>query len=232
MARRARNTDPRAPRFVELVGPAGAGKTTLAQALRARDPRFVNGLTIWERPRADLVRSAAALAPTVMTAALRGRPFRPRELAQMIRLGALRLAVDRACATEWCVHLMDEGPVFGLAWLEVFFGRHDTPFTLWRHAMLRDWGSRLVAVIRLDADDAELARRIRERAQAHPVQSHSDPEIANFTARYRRAFDRVLAELRATGNVAIVDLRTDDTDTDALMAASVQGALEETLHGR
>jgi len=200
--------------------------------LRERDPRFVNGLTIWERPRGDLARSALALLPTMASAALRGRPLKPRELAQMIRLGALRLAVDRAATTGWCVHLMDEGPVFGLAWLEVFFGRHDTPFTRWRHAMLRDWGSRLVAVIRLDAGDVELARRIRARAQAHPVKDHSDPEIANFTARYRRAFDRVLAELRAVGNVAIVDLRTDDTDADTRAAASVHGALEETLHGR
>lgn len=217
---------------MEVVGPAGAGKTTLALALRERDPRFVNGLTIWERPRADLARSAVALGPTIAAATLRGRPFRPRELAQMIRLGALGLAVDRATATGWCVHLMDEGPVFGLAWLEVFFGRYDTPFTRWRHAMLRDWGSRLVAVIRLDAGDTELARRIRERAQSHPVKSHSDPEIANFTARYRRAFDRVLAELRAVGNVAIVDLRTDVSGADTLALASVQGALEETLNGR
>ncbi|HSA55381.1 MAG TPA: hypothetical protein VLE53_06730, partial [Gemmatimonadaceae bacterium] len=122
--------------------------------------------------------------------------------------------------------------VFALAWLEVFFGRHDATFTRWRHATLCDWGTRLVAVIRLDADEAELARRIRERAQPHPVKTHSDPEIARFTARYRHAFDRVLRELRAVGNVTVVDLRTDEAGDDACAAASVQGALEETLHGR
>jgi hypothetical protein len=149
----------------------------------------------------------------------------------MLRVEALRYAADRTVAAGWRVHLIDEGPVFGLAWLEVFIGRHDTAFTRWREAVLRAWSVRLLAVIRLDADDDVLARRIRTRAQSHPVKHDGDDAIAHFIARYRRAFDRVLAELRAAGPVAIVNLRTDEA-VDHQAAESVHGALAETLHAR
>jgi hypothetical protein len=149
----------------------------------------------------------------------------------MLRMEAMRLAADRTVAAGWQIHLIDEGPVFGLAWLEVFFGRQDPAFTRWRHAVLRRWGTRLLAVIRLDAEDRVLADRIRTRARWHPVKNDSDDAIADFTARYRRAFDRVLSELCASAPVRVVDLRTDRAPDDGA-AESVHGALEETLHAR
>jgi thymidylate kinase len=222
---------PAQPRFVELIGPAGAGKSTLALALCERDARFVSELTLWRRPRRDLVRGALALAPTVAASLLAGRPLGPRELGHMLRMEALRLAADRTAAAARHLHLIDEGPVFGLAWLEVFYGRHDTAFTQWRQAVLHQWSSRLLAVIRLDADDQVLAHRIRSRARWHPVKNDPFEVIADFTARYRRAFDRVLAELCAAGRVRVVDLRTDRA-ADRGAAERVHGSLEETVHAR
>ncbi|HEX7120771.1 MAG TPA: hypothetical protein VF178_00285 [Gemmatimonadaceae bacterium] len=217
------------PSLIELVGPAGAGKSTLMLALTEHDTRLTRGPSVWSRPRLDLARSTLAVAPVVAGALRHGQFPHPRELAQMLRLDALRREVDRL-AHDGRVRLVDEGPVFALSWLDVFYGRGDPWFRRWRERAVRDWSARLLAVIRLDADDVVLVRRIRTRAQPHPVKHTSDGEIFGFTARYRRAFDRVIGDLRAMAPVAVVNLRTDEYRA-AQAAARAQGVLEEALHG-
>ena len=85
---------------VELVGPAGAGKTTLAEGVSATDATVLSGLSLWGLPRKDLMRSALALAPVIAAAAVRGSKSRLRagEIAQMVRLGALCGAKPTAIA--------------------------------------------------------------------------------------------------------------------------------------
>lgn len=221
----------RGPRVVEVVGPAGAGKTTLAHALAARDPRVVPGLAVWARPRRDLLRSGAELAPNLVAAVFAQRPPGARAVAQMIRLGALRRAVDRLPVDGADVYLLDEGPLFALAWLEVHGGRRDPWYQRWRRRVLEEWKARLVAVIRLDASDEELARRIRLRAQPHRIKQAADADIKAFVARYRSAFDRTLAEIGDTGQVTILELRTDaERAADAIMRA--HHTLEAVRNGR
>lgn len=226
-----------APCLVELVGPAGAGKSTILSTLLANGARYGGGLTIWGQPRRHLLRAALELAPVAAAAVGARRPLRRRELAQMIRLTALRRVADaarRAAQSDESAErllLMDEGPLFGLAWLDVLFERRDPIFTRWRHRALREWGRRLAAVVRLDASDPVLAWRIRTREQAHPVKQRSEAEIARFTARFRRAFDRVFADLDDAAPVTVVHLRTDEALAPQAVAR-VHRALEEAARGR
>src|SRR6185503_1428059 len=105
---------------VELVGPAGAGKSTLAGHVQQDDSRVHVGLSLWGLPRSRLVRGAIALAPTIVIAALRKRRLRWREIKQMIRLDALR-RVLRRMKSRHPIILLDEGPVFGISWLDLTF---------------------------------------------------------------------------------------------------------------
>jgi thymidylate kinase len=213
---------------VELVGPAGAGKTTLARAL----PGDVRAdLTLWGLPTALLMVGAVAVIPTVAAVARRG-PLRGAAISQMIRLRALRDAVERSAADDVGVVVMDEGPVFALSWLDVFHARDDDPrWARWRQAVIAEWASRLDVVVRLDADDRELARRIRTREKPHPVKHCTDEEIFDFLARFRRAFDRVITELKAAGDVTVLDL-APETDQPGEHAARLLGALEEAGRAR
>lgn len=199
------------PRVVELVGPAGAGKSTLASALPAADPGVFNGPRLWGLPKHLLLASALELLPTFAVALLGGHPFHGPEMAQMIRLGALRRAVERARADGHPTILLDEGPVFGLSWLEVFFASdHDAHRAAWRRRMLTEWAGRIDAVVRMDADDRALARRIRTREKAHMVKYLPDEDIQEFTERFRGAFDRIIADLEACGPVEVRHLPSSD----------------------
>jgi hypothetical protein len=196
---------PSGARVVELVGPAGAGKTTLAKVLPEYAQEVRSGLTLWGLPRPLLVAGALAAMPTI-AGATRSRPLRRAAINQMIRLGALRHALERTVAGGARLIVLDEGPVFALSWLDVFHPRYDDPsWNQWRARTLRDWARRLDAVVRLDADDHVLAERIRTRPKPHPVKQSPDDEIFHFIRRFRRAFDRVIAELSVAGPVRILD---------------------------
>jgi hypothetical protein len=221
-----------AGRLVELVGPAGAGKSTLARAFPTGDPAGWNRLSIWGLPLPLLMNSAVTLVPTVLKALVGGRPLRPAEIAQMVRLGALQLAVERSTngPARWIV--LDEGPVFGLTWLEVFFERNGDPgWSEWRRETVSAWSERLDAVVRLDAADPVLAHRIRARPQDHMVKDRSDEEIFAFLARFRRAYDRVLAELSAGGRPVVMHLHTD-ASAPIGGVPRLRATIEEALGGR
>jgi hypothetical protein len=219
-------------RLVELVGPAGAGKSTLARAFPTGERGGWNRLSIWGLPFPLLMNSAVTLVPTVLRALVGGKPLRPAEIGQMVRLGALQLAVERSANGPDCWIVLDEGPVFGLTWLEVFFERNGDPgWSEWRRETLRAWSDRLDAVVRLDAADPVLAHRIRARIQNHMVKDRSDEEIFAFLARFRQAYDRVLAELSAGGRPIVMHLQTD-ASAPIGGVPRLRATIEEALGGR
>lgn len=207
---------------VELVGPAGAGKTTLAHGVSAADATVRSGLSLWGLPRRRLVRSALALLPTILGATFNRTPLRAGEMAQMIRLGALRSVVDDA-ASQHRVIILDEGPVFALSWLEVFFSRNgDRVPASWRRRVVAEWARLLDVVVFIDASDITLANRIRTREKPHMVKGLPDEEIFGFSAGFRRAFERAIGELSEAGHIVVDTLKTDagpvDENTAQLMA--------------
>ena len=127
----------RRPLIVELVGPAGAGKSTLAGQLRRRDPSVRADLSLWGLPRLRLIVSALRLLPTMIGTLLSGRPLHWGEIAQMIRLDTLQRVVE-ITRRRTPIILLDEGPVFALSWLDQFYARNDRDrvFRTWRRDTL------------------------------------------------------------------------------------------------
>jgi len=212
------------------VGPAGAGKSTLAGHVQQDDSRVHVGLSLWRLPRSRLVRGAIALAPTIVIAALRKRRLRWREIKQMIRLDALR-RVLRRMKSRHPIILLDEGPVFGISWLDLTFAdRGAAAAKHLRRRRLKRGGRLLDAVVLVDASDETLATRIRTRAKAHRIRGESDAEIGRFADGFRRAFDRVLGDLEQStrGELRVDTIRTDGSLNRS--AARLQAALQS--HGR
>lgn len=210
---------------VELVGPAGAGKTTLARGASKADASIKSGFSLWGLPRRRLLGSAVALLPTILGAGLHRAPLSTGEIAQMIRLGALRQVVEEESKRHRVI-LLDEGPVFALSWLEVIFARNggegDRVPAEWRRRVIAQWAQLLDVVVFIDAADITLANRIRTREKPHEVKGLSDAEIFGFSDAFRRAFERSIGELAQAGNLVVDTLSTEtgplDENTASLLS--------------
>jgi len=186
------------PLVVELVGPAGVGKSALAERLLARHD--VMRASIWNLPRALLLESGVRSLPELLRLCVMTRSLPREELKQIVRLNALRLYVGRRVAGARVV-VLDEGPVFALSWLRVFGhprlqnGRAEP----WWRATYAVWA-------------ALLTSRIRERNKPADIfRAMSDEEIGDVVGRYRIGFERVLTGLARAGGPPPVTLATTET---------------------
>lgn len=205
------------PLIVEIVGPAGAGKTALLRTL-GRDPRVYAGVRI-DRVRqfGEMLVHGAAILPIAVSLLSQGWRRWWYGLLHLVRLRTLPRAISLAAAgAEADVILLDEGPVFSLARLSVFQQANQGEGRLadaW-HAELDRWSDLLDFVIWTDAPDAVLAERIRSRLKRHQIKDGSDAEVAVFLERYRQAYREILGSLTTGKRVGMVHLDTTGLAVD------------------
>ncbi len=197
---------------IEVMGPAGAGKTSLVDAVRRLDPGVRTGV---HAPRA--VWFALALArvlpslPRWLPRARRERWFTWNEVKSIGFLEAWLPRVRRGSGTAT---LLDHGPLYRLARLAEFgppvvgsprFHRW------WRRCLALD------LVVVLDAPDAVLLERVDHRGHWY-LSAASPEERREFLRRYRGAFERILAAIGG-GGPAVLRLRSDEAEPDRLAGA-------------
>jgi broad-specificity NMP kinase len=203
----------------EIIGPAGAGKTTLSHLLRVgADVR--TGLSLWRLPKALLAVSALSSMPTLLS--LRRIPSRVvwDDIKLVIQLNALRLLLQRESSKGYQALVLDEGTVFALAKLHAFGDeqRASSDSEFWVRSHLNRMAPMLDAVIWLDAPDTVLARRIRERKKPHTIKHRSDAEVQEHLGRYRESFERVVSELEKHNGLKVLRFRTDEEPLEDIAA--------------
>lgn len=214
---------------IELVGPAGAGKSTVRAlvhvALGAAGAPAAGGERSHARTAALALRHAADWLPPA-AALVRLSPSRARRLFRhVVRLRTLAAELPRLRAAAPGALLLDEGPVFSLALLSRACELAAVPaLARYLEASLATWGTRLDVVVYLDAPDAVLARRIDARAKAHRLKGRSDDELRAFLRWYRHHYAAVTHELAARG---VRVLRIDTGGSTADVVATRVAALAE-----
>ncbi|HYG79726.1 MAG TPA: AAA family ATPase [Pyrinomonadaceae bacterium] len=221
----------------EIVGPAGAGKSTLTKVLRERDGSLRTGLSVWGLPPTLLCLNAFLSLPRfVGLYRSRGR-IRRDEVKLIVRLSALHQLLGRESSKNYRTLLLDEGTIFALVKLLAFSdsaksngngnGRSNH-LDAWTQSLLNRWARRLDAVIWLDAPDEVLAERIRSRGKAHRVKDKTDQEIYAFLARYRDSYERVISELNARHGLKVIRFSTEHYSLEE-MADQILAGMQEGI---
>jgi deoxyadenosine/deoxycytidine kinase len=208
--------------IVELVGPAGAGKTAVMHALGRRDATVRPGLRIDRYRHLPLiVGHALPLVPTGLELFRNAPRSWWQSFLLLVRLATLHAVLQREAGHAYRAVILDEGPVFTLTRLRVFeeASFQNARFARCWRAALEQWAATLDVVIWLDAPDHVLTERIRSRPKAHRVKQRSDQAIGEFLARYRRAYRLVLDQMATAHRIRLVEISTTTESADQIAAA-------------
>ncbi len=214
----AHETVPQMPRIVEVVGPAGAGKTSLCTTLAAASSRVRQAIFPDVRsPKATpfFLWHALRTIPCLLEPPPAGsRRLTGREFAWLSILdgwaGILLDDSKRGHQTS----LLDQGPVYLFTELRQIgpehLGNHLCD-RVWQ-ALYDKWASSLDVVVWLDAPDAVLVERIRGREKEHLVKEQPDAMIADFIHRFRIAYKCTLSLLSCRNeNLRILSFDTSSS---------------------
>lgn len=203
------------PLVIELVGPAGVGKTTLLRILSQRDRTIKADFNISKN------RYARETLPLLTTFLRLHQPYKGllwKEMKRILYLQGLHQTLKQEARKNHSAIVLDEGPVYMLSRMRVFnpqaLGR--LSFKKWWHAAITEWANTLDVIIWLDAQDSTLIRRIRTRNQPYPISDMSDSSAHKFISRYRSAFQCVIAELTIPSGPKVFRYMTDQETTDQI----------------
>lgn len=212
----------------EIVGVAGAGKSTLTRALR-----FDYGCRVADSLHTKLPGHWPYVAhglPRVVpffAASMRDRPALSwDELKFALYVGEW----DRFLRAEYRHRpgavVLDQGPMFALACL--LWGRKPVtrraPFEAWLRRMVERWSRELDAIVVLDAPDAVLLERIDAREQRHDAKGVPSHEGLELLERHREAYGRVFQLVHSHGSARVLRF-----DTATMPPARIAGELAELL---
>jgi shikimate kinase len=204
---------PHPPIIMELIGPAGAGKTTLSRALSQRDEDIVMGPDIELRKVSHIpvfIRSISSSVPLFLYQCKSNRQPTWTELKDIAYLKGWPQFLRRRPSNTGKVILLDQGPVFRMATLHEFGPeslRSEASKTWWLH-LYDQWASTLDILIWLDTSDAILMERINTRTKKHDIKGRPELEAQQFLTQYRRSFNAVLTKLKSYNGPTILQFDT------------------------
>ena len=221
---------PGRPYLVEIVGIAGAGKSTLVRLLCADGERFRRAEFIHARNPAhlaEIARSLPRLLPILARNVMPGRRLTWREVKLLVYASSWHRLLDRKATYRDTVTLLDQGPIYALVRLSANGAQvtRSASFARWRDQVLDAWSARLGAVVWLDAEDRILLDRIDGRARTHGTKDQPEVVGRAFLARYRELFAELLDRLERRGGPPILRFDTGGTGSEQL-AADVRRALD------
>lgn len=181
------------PLLIEVMGPAGAGKTSLIDAISDHNKGFVLS------PRPGFCRRAVAFAQVLLS-----NPGLLSKVRGMSRDDFRAMVYLRAWHAMYSNHnhreitAFDHGPLYRIAKLREFCSQlsGSAQFQRWLTRWTNRWLETLDMIILLDAPNDILMERIVARGEFRVVMTVSPSEAARRLDSFRHAFEQVLEPSR------------------------------------
>ena len=228
--------------IIELIGPAGSGKTTLFKALVEEDENIVLGSELEMRKFRNLlpfINHLPSVLPILFSNLPSDRQFTWDEIKFLVYLDAWPVILKKQAMMEGTKVILDHGPVFKLATLREFGPTklRQPRFDDWWQTMYDRWGETLDMLIWLDAPDSILAERINSRGQSHIVKGKSKPDVTDFLSRSRKALTHTIEKTISSPGPKLIkfdssESKVDQIVSDILMAYNMdKGEETRQTHG-
>jgi thymidylate kinase len=223
-------------RIVEILGPAGAGKSTLTRALVESSANIEDEVPPDYRKLKNLpffLTYSLLLIPTFSRILFsnenrNGRfPLTAQEMIWMVILTGWHKRLKRRIRKNNKVILLDQGPIFMLAYLN-FFGSPILKSQVakkWMDLTKRHWADGLDLVIGLDSSNQVLVERARNRTVWHGNKERTDSEAYEFLDKYRDYFDQIIKDI----SVQSSKLRIKHYDTNKLSEGELVNVVSQDL---
>jgi len=215
----------------ELVGPAGAGKSTISRALTecSKEIRIVHppgGRSL--QTLGFYLMNSLRLMPLLIRVKLTGdRKLTRGEIASMAVLDGWPRLIRQRSQADCRVILLDPGPLLMMAELILRGPRAlRQPFMQrWWRKICNQWAEELDKLVILDANDTILTNRIRTRDKQHVMKEALGKDVHEFLCAYRLEYDRLVHSLVARGGGPDI-LRFDTSNAAVLeIARQIQSLL-------
>lgn len=204
---------------MELIGPAGAGKSTLQRALSQRFGNILPDIQLTKyRLFPFFISNSAALLPTYFWRYRGTRWFNRRESRSMAYLKAGLNVVRQQASINGTITILDHGPIYRLAFLRALGPEitESQTYRKWWTGLLHQWAIALDGVIWLDAPNNILLERVRTRDQLHCIKSTSKQAADKYLTDYREFLQKTIAETMTDRQAILLRFDTNEESVEQI----------------